>query len=206
MASFQRRKGELTQNQETPLWRAGTGKGYAQIGGKDNKKQDVSQIIPYQDSDLERLYVFLRHLAANLPRRKSSPAYQVDDEVQLEYYRLQKISEGSISLQGGDARRLDGPTDVGSGLVRSRPVPHLQSFIQITHPKRRIGDEQQNLLLLIYSTERKAIWDNRRQTTISPYRDSTHATFLPFLWQSLRSREERIQAVSPCHQHRQAWP
>ena len=78
----------------------------------------LSQVIPYQDSDLERLYVFLRHLAAKLPRRKSGPAYQFDDEVRLEYYRLQKISEGSISLQDGEARPLDGPTEVGSGLVR----------------------------------------------------------------------------------------
>ena len=58
----------------------------------------LSQVIPYQDSDLERLYVFLRHLAAKLPRR-SGPDYQFDDDVRLEYYRLQKISEGSISLQ-----------------------------------------------------------------------------------------------------------
>ena len=31
----------------------------------------LSQVIPYQDSDLERLYVFLRHLAAKLPRRNT---------------------------------------------------------------------------------------------------------------------------------------
>ena len=83
-------------------------------------------MIPYQDSDLERLHVFFRHLAAKLPRRKSGPAYQFDDEVRLEYYRLQKISEGSISLQDGEARRLDGPTEVGSGLVRPQPVPLSQ--------------------------------------------------------------------------------
>lgn len=82
----------------------------------------LSQVIPYQDSDLERLYVFLRHLSAKLPRRKGGPAYQFDDEVRLEYYRLQKISEGSISLQDGEAGRLDGPTEVGSGLVRPQPV------------------------------------------------------------------------------------
>ncbi len=86
----------------------------------------LSQVIPYQDSDLERLYVFVRHLAAKLPRRSSGPAYQFDDEVRLEYYRLQKISEGSISLQDGDARRLDGPTEVGSGLVRPQPMPLSQ--------------------------------------------------------------------------------
>src|SRR5258705_12937515 len=82
----------------------------------------LSQVIPYQDSDLERLYVFLRHLAAKLPRRKSGPVYQFDDDVRLEYYRLQKISEGSISLQDGVANPLDGPTEVGSGLVRPQSV------------------------------------------------------------------------------------
>ena len=83
----------------------------------------LSQVIPYQDSDLERLYVYLRHLAAKLPRRQSGPAYRFDDEVRLEYYRLQKISEGSIALQDGEARLLDGPTEVGSGMARLQPVP-----------------------------------------------------------------------------------
>ena len=94
----------------------------------------LSQVIPYQDSDLERLYVFLRHLAAKLPLRKSEPAYQFDDEVRLEYYRLQKISEGSISLQDGDARLLDGPTEVGSGLVRSQPLA-LSQLIDILNER-----------------------------------------------------------------------
>ncbi len=94
----------------------------------------LSQVIPYQDSDLERLYVFLRHLATKLPRRKTGPAYQFDDDVRLEYYRLQKISEGSISLQDGDARRLDGPTEVGSGLVRPQPVP-LSQLIDVVNER-----------------------------------------------------------------------
>ena len=94
----------------------------------------LSQVIPYQDSDLERLYVFLRHLAAKLPRRKRGPAYQFDDEVRLEYYRLQKISEGSISLQSGKARRLDGPTEVGSGLVRTHSMP-LSQLIDIVNER-----------------------------------------------------------------------
>ncbi|WP_423224999.1 type I restriction endonuclease subunit R [Candidatus Amarolinea aalborgensis] len=82
----------------------------------------LSQIIPYQDSDLERLYVFLRHLGAKLPRRRSGPAYKFDEDVRLEYYRLQKISEGSIDLREGYAPRLDGPSEVGSGLVHEQPI------------------------------------------------------------------------------------
>jgi len=83
----------------------------------------LSQIIPYQDSDLERLYTYLRHLASKLPKRSSGPNYHFDDEVRLEYFRLQKIAEGSISLDEGKKYKLDGPSEVGSGIVREGPVP-----------------------------------------------------------------------------------
>ncbi|MDA1275252.1 MAG: DEAD/DEAH box helicase family protein [Verrucomicrobia bacterium] len=82
----------------------------------------LSQIIPYQDSDLERLYTYLRHLSSKLPRRRTGPSYEFDDEVRLEYYRLQKISEGSISLKDGVDRPLDGPSEVGSGILREHQV------------------------------------------------------------------------------------
>ena len=94
----------------------------------------LSQIIPYQDSDLEKLYVYLRHLAAKLPRRRSGPAYQFDDDVRLEYYRLQKISEGSISLKEGEAEALDGPTEVGTGMAREEDVP-LSQLIDLVNER-----------------------------------------------------------------------
>lgn len=94
----------------------------------------LSQVIPYQDSDLERLYVFLRHLAAKLPKRSTGPAYRFDDEVRLEYYRLQKISEGSISLKEGDSQKLDGPTEVGSGAVHEESVP-LSQLIDVVNER-----------------------------------------------------------------------
>jgi type I restriction enzyme R subunit len=43
--------------------------------------------------------------------------------VRLEYYRLQKISEGSISLRDGKAEPLDGPREVGSGGRHDEEVP-----------------------------------------------------------------------------------
>ena len=100
---------------EAELWR-GKSHAYRNLYGF------LSQVIPYQDSDLERLYVFLRYLTTKLPRR-GGVAYLFDDEVRLEYYRLQKISEGSISLKDGEARPLDGPTEVGSGQVREKAIP-----------------------------------------------------------------------------------
>ena len=94
----------------------------------------LSQVIPYQDSDLERLYVYLRHVATKLPRRGQGPAYRFDDEVRLEYYRLQKIGEGSIALGDGETHPLDGPTEVGSGLARPQPVP-LSQLIDIVNER-----------------------------------------------------------------------
>lgn len=98
----------------------------------------LSQVIPYQDSDLEKLYVFFRHLSSKLPRRQSGPGYQFDDEVRLEYYRLQKIAEGSISLSEGEAKPLDGPSEVGSGIARHDEVP-LSQLIDVLN--ERFGTE-----------------------------------------------------------------
>ncbi len=83
----------------------------------------LSQVIPYQDSDLERLYTFLRHLGTKLPKKGAGPQYNFDEDVRLEYYRLQKIAEGSISLHDDQAKPLDGPKEMGSGKNREEGVP-----------------------------------------------------------------------------------
>ena len=94
----------------------------------------LSQIIPYQDSDLEQLYTYLRFLASKLPKRSAGPSYHFDEEVRLEYYRLQKISEGSISLNEGYVKPLDGPREVGSGLIREEPV-RLSRLIDVINER-----------------------------------------------------------------------
>jgi type I restriction enzyme R subunit len=75
----------------------------------------LSQIIPYQDTDLECLYIYLRYLLTKLPREKGVPDYHLDEEVELQYYRLQKISEGQIELNVGKGNALKAPSDVGTG-------------------------------------------------------------------------------------------
>jgi type I restriction enzyme R subunit len=122
----------------------------------------LCQVIPYQDSDLERLYVFLRHLSAKLPRLTNGPAYQFDDEVRLDYYRLQKISEGSISLKDGDARPLDGPTEVGSGLVRPQPVP-LSQLIDVVNERFGTDFNQADQLFFDQIVEAAMTDDGLRQ-------------------------------------------
>jgi type I restriction enzyme, R subunit len=95
----------------------------------------LSQIIPYQDSDLEKLYVYLRFLALKLPRRGSGIDYQFDDTVQLEYYRLQKVSEGSIVLEKDKIATLSGPLELGSGTLKDEEKVKLSKLIQIINDR-----------------------------------------------------------------------
>ena len=119
------------EEEEAELWRG-------KLQAFRNLYGFLSQVIPYQDSDLEKLYTYLRHLALKLPKRRSGPGYQFDEEVELDYYRLQKISEGSISLNEGYAKRLDGPRDVGSGVVGEK---HLSLSRLIDIINTRFGGE-----------------------------------------------------------------
>jgi type I restriction enzyme R subunit len=86
-----------------------------QLGSFRNLYAFVSQVVPYQDSDHEKLFTYARFLLTKLPRTEDSRNVRVDDEVELKFYRLQKISEGAIDLKTGEADALYGPTEVGTG-------------------------------------------------------------------------------------------
>ncbi|MCC6906622.1 MAG: type I restriction endonuclease subunit R [Phycisphaerales bacterium] len=94
----------------------------------------LSQVIPYQDSDLEKLYAYARFLIAKLPRRGTGPRYHFEDEVALKFYRLQKISEGAIPLQPGAGGEIKGPTALGTGLPRDEEI-ELSSLIELLNER-----------------------------------------------------------------------
>ena len=98
----------------------------------------LSQIIPYQDSDLERLYAFVRNLLAKLPPPGDGQAFALDDEVALRFFRLQQVSEGSIDLSEGEADPLKGPTDVGTAGAKDAEAT-LSSLID--HLNERFGTD-----------------------------------------------------------------
>ena len=136
----------------------------------------LSQVIPYQDSDLEKLFTYLRHLALKLPKRKNGPGYQFDAEVELDYYRLQKISEGSISLDEGYASPLDGPREVGSGMAREEHVA-LSRLIDLINA--RFGSELNDADQLFFDQIAEAASQNeslRKAATVNSL-DKFHLVF-----------------------------
>lgn len=59
----------------------------------------LSQIMMFQDVELEKLYSFTRFLLTKLPKPDYTQRLKLNNEVALEYYRLQKIAEGDLVLQ-----------------------------------------------------------------------------------------------------------
>jgi len=98
----------------------------------------LSQIIPFQDTDLEKLYTFIRLLIPRLPKLSIGPGVVFDDEVNLKYYRLQKTSEGSISLAAGDRGTVKAPIAVGTGGDHQEQI-ELSRLIDIVN--QRFGTE-----------------------------------------------------------------
>lgn len=73
----------------------------------------LSQIMPFQDVELEKLYSFGRFLLTKLPKVDYTQRLKLDNEVALEYYRLQKIAEGDLVLQVQGKHELDPVTEAG---------------------------------------------------------------------------------------------
>ena len=74
----------------------------------------LAQILPYQDSDLEKLYAYGYCLLKKLPRNSEAPKVDLSGDIELKYFRLEKISAGKIDLNDGEAEPLPGATAVGT--------------------------------------------------------------------------------------------
>lgn len=58
----------------------------------------LSQIMTFADADLEKLYVFARHLRRLLPVDRESLPREVQQNIDMESYRVQQTASGKITL------------------------------------------------------------------------------------------------------------
>ncbi len=63
----------------------------------------LSQVLTFADADLEKLYVFARHLRRLLPADRDELPREVQQNIDMESFRIQRTSRGRIALerQGG---------------------------------------------------------------------------------------------------------
>ncbi|MBN2488787.1 MAG: type I restriction endonuclease subunit R, partial [Methanosarcinaceae archaeon] len=98
----------------------------------------LSQIMPFQDVELEKLYTYGRFLLKTLPKDTTDP-FRLHDEVALEYYKLTKITEDHpIVLYSQGEDYIKGPTDAGTGTTEEERAP-ISEIIEILN--ERFGTE-----------------------------------------------------------------
>jgi type I restriction enzyme, R subunit len=94
----------------------------------------LSQILPFTDPDLEKLYSFGRYLETRLPRDERKNPLDLDAETVLAYYRLDRVHDGSIPLMAGEAGEVVGPVSAGTKWAKPEEVK-LSQVIDILNER-----------------------------------------------------------------------
>ncbi len=70
----------------------------------------LSQIVSFKDVNLEKLYAYLRMLGRKLPSDKERLPVEITENVNMDTYRIQQISSGSIELEKktGELKPIEG--------------------------------------------------------------------------------------------------
>lgn len=98
----------------------------------------LSQILPWNDPENEKLYSFGWFLLSHLPSGRNVVPIHPEDDVALSYYRLNQTSSGAIELSAGDPVPVYGPTEVGTGNPHDDEAS-LSDIIQVLND--RFGTE-----------------------------------------------------------------
>jgi type I restriction enzyme R subunit len=94
----------------------------------------LTQIMPFSDVDLEKLFTYTRFLYKKLPRTSQNDKFKLGDEVSLEYYRLQKIAEHNIVMESRSVYELDGGGQAGLRLTKEDEA-NLSEIIEVLNKK-----------------------------------------------------------------------
>lgn len=97
----------------------------------------LSQIVPYADPELEMLYSYGRFLLPHLQAGRGERV-RITDEVDLQYYRLERAFSGAIDLRDGDIQGIKSPTEIGTKKTKDEKAP-LSEIIEVLN--ERFGTE-----------------------------------------------------------------
>jgi type I restriction enzyme R subunit len=83
---------------------------------------------------LEMLYSFGHLLHSHLPLDRDTQRVKLGDEVDLQYYRLQRVFSGEIALREGEAEGVRSMTEVGTGKAKEEKAP-LSEIIKVLNER-----------------------------------------------------------------------
>jgi type I restriction enzyme R subunit len=94
----------------------------------------LTQIMPFSDIELEKLFTYTKFLIKKLPRTSENDKFKLGDEVSLEYYRLQKIAENNILLEDQSVYELEGGGAAGIRMTKDEEAA-LSEIINVLNKK-----------------------------------------------------------------------
>lgn len=94
----------------------------------------IAQVMPFTDTDLERLFLYGRLLLLELPGRENDPMPQLSKSVQLTHLRIAVTSEAAIELTGTDEPGTALPGQ-GKGAVTEPLLDKLSALIAAVNDK-----------------------------------------------------------------------
>jgi type I restriction enzyme R subunit len=94
----------------------------------------LTQIMPFSDVELEKLFTYSRFLLKKLPRTSQNDKFKLGDEVSLEYYRLQKVAEQNILMESQSVYELEGGGQAGIRLTKEEEA-NLSEIINVLNKK-----------------------------------------------------------------------
>ncbi len=154
----------------------------------------LTQIMPFTDVDLEKLFTYCRFLLKKLPRKSQSERFRLGDEVALEYYRLQKVGEQNIVMESEGEYGLEGITD--SGIRVSKEEKEALSEIVNTLNKRFGTDFTEADKLFFDQIEEELVADDvLREQAQSNTLDNFKFGFEEALMDKLISRMEQNEDI-----------
>jgi len=87
----------------------------------------LAQVLTFADADLEKLYVFARHLRRLLPADREALPREVQQNIDMESYRIQQTGSGKIALE----RRPGALDPMGSRTPRGKVADELEALSRI---------------------------------------------------------------------------
>ena len=94
----------------------------------------VSQIIPYSDQSLEMLFSYGKFLLPKLKINDPNEEVDIKDDVELQYFRIQRNASASINLDDGSIEEVKTHTTTKIGKRKEEELP-LSDIIEILNER-----------------------------------------------------------------------
>ncbi|QKZ12715.1 type I restriction endonuclease subunit R [Spirosoma sp. KUDC1026] len=154
----------------------------------------LSQIMPFQDVALEKLFVYGKYLSLKLPRQDMAERLKLNDEVALDYYRLQKIADNEpIVLESMGEYGLEGSSETGMKRDKEEKAP-LSDIINVLND--RYGMDFTEADKLFFDQIEQELVDDQKlvhqaqNNTIDNFRYGFHDAFIDKLIDRMEQNQE----------------